>query len=219
MGLLVKNIAISMCFVFLVGCASKMTSDIIPPQERQFEDSRVYNSGYEAVWKAVVQSIGSSFFVLENIQKESGIMSLSFSASAPGDYIDCGSVHEYGNIGPNKLDYTFISTSPRVTRKVVSPNGIPGDVVRTCTLNGKANILVQAIGAKQTRVTVKARYVFSLTNLVALYGAPYPMKVDNSMTFTGKEVGEFPGVERSILCKSKGVLEASILDGISRELR
>ena len=75
-------------------CADKVNVDIAPPQTYDFQDSKIYNYSYDRVWDAVVKAVGSSYFVLENIEKDSGILSLSFSSQQPKNYIDCGHIKE-----------------------------------------------------------------------------------------------------------------------------
>lgn len=202
------------------GCAGKVTTEFVRPEEHPIMESKVYNYPYEKVWKAVVQSIGSSYFVLENIEKDSGILSLSFAAQNPGDFVDCGVVKEHGTVVMRAYDNTFAGTASNIQRKFVTDQGVPGEMIRSCSLSGKANVLVQSLGPKQTRVTIRTRYVFTLTNMVMPYGAPAPVKMEATMNFTGSEVGTFPDTNKlqSLQCRSRGTLEISILDGIEKGL-
>lgn len=109
----------------LCGCASKIDTQLTPPQEYQIENSKVFHQPYDKVWRATVESIGESFFVLENIEKHSGIMSLSFFAKEPADFIDCGTVHDNGNIFGREYSNTFKENSSSVYRKMLLVNGKP----------------------------------------------------------------------------------------------
>lgn len=199
------------------GCAGKINSNKIPPSEYDVQETKIYNKPYDSVWKAVVQSIGSSYFVLENIEKDSGILSLSFSAQTPDDIIDCGMIEETGTVYMKKYELKYKGTANNITKTVLTDNGLTGTALRKFSVSGKSNILVKSVGSKSTQVTVKTRYVVELKYNVLLQGALAPIQTHNSMQFTGKEIGTF-NVPGSMTCRSKGTLERSIFDGIEKSL-
>lgn len=207
---------LALIFAMGAGCAGKMTTTLTPPENHAVVDSRIFNKPYDTVWKAVVQSIGSSFFVLDNIEKDSGILTLSFSTQDAGDYIDCGFVHKSGTVQMEKQNFTYPGTANNYAYRDVWDNGVPVQILRKCSLSGKANILVQRLGANETKVSVKTRYIFSLANTVQPNGG-FPQNFDVTMQFTGSEVGTFDARD-SIQCRAKGTLEKLILDDIAKQL-
>lgn len=216
----VWNCLLVMGIVFGGGCASKITTDMTPPQEYTVQETKIYDKSYDKVWKAVVESIGSSYFVLENIEKDSGILSLSFSAKAPKDFIDCGSITESGVVQMQNYKLTYDGTETNIVKKIVTNQGVPGESLRKFSLVGKSNILVKSVNKNETRVTVKTRYVVELEYTYYIQGALAPMKTLNTMNFTGNEIGKFDTNMniQSLQCRSKGTLEKSIFNGIEKVL-
>lgn len=210
-----------LALVFIVafggGCAGKINTNITPPNDYDVQETKIYNKPYDIVWKSVVQSIGSSYFVLENIEKDSGILSLSFTTQTPEDLIDCGTIEESGTVQMQKYNLKYKGTDNNITRTVISDNGLIGTALRKFSVSGKSNILVKSIGTKSTQVTVKTRYIVELRYNIFIQGAVAPIQTNHSMHFTGKEVGTF-NVQNSMMCRSKGTLERSIFEGIEKSL-
>lgn len=212
---------LAMCVALGGGCSiNKISMDMTSPPEYDIQETKIYRKPYDKVWKAVVESIGSSYFVLENIEKDSGILSLSFSTQTPKDLIDCGTVIETGTIQMQKYSLTYDGTETNLVKKLVTKNGIPGESLRKFSLSGKANVLVQSVGKNETKVTVKTRYVVELGYTHYIQGALAPVKTLNTMHFTGKETGQFDTNMNipSLQCRSKGTLEMSIFNGIEKHL-
>lgn len=198
-------------------CADKVNVDIAPPQTYDFQDSKIYNYSYDRVWDAVVKAVGSSYFVLENIEKDSGILSLSFSSQQPKNYIDCGHIREYGTIQMEKYELEYDGADSSVLRRVANPQGIPCTAHRALSLSGKSNILVSKISKNKTQVMIRTRYIAELLYTVNIYGH-LPEVIKNTIVFTGKEVGNVGGNKNNMQCRSKGILESSIFESIEQRL-
>lgn len=209
------------------GCGAKIDTTITPPSEHAVANSRTFNASYDKVWKATIASIGESFFVLENIEKDSGILSLSFSVKTPNDYIDCGSLSESGNLeGGKKYDNFFLGAETPVTR-FIAFNGQSAPCYREVSLSGKSNIIVEKTGKNSTTVKVNTRYVVDLTNNVtylimlnAFQSVSRTEAIKNQMVFTSHETGIFSNMpkENSMQCRSRFTLEQQILDAIQEKL-
>lgn len=207
-------LVLALVFAICAGCGT-IQRNTTPPPDYQAEDSRVFNQPYEKVWQAVVQSVGSSFFILDNIQKDSGILTLSFSVQDPNEYIDCGIMNTQGTglYSSRSISIPWASAGP-----YVEPNPHPTlgviNLVHSNTLSGKVNILVQKLGAKQTKVSIKTRYVLVHTGIVQETGT----HASHTMSFNGNETGKFSNSPNSIVCKSRGTMDKMILDNIAKEL-
>jgi predicted small lipoprotein YifL len=103
------------------------------------------NRPYDEVWKSLIQYSASEFFAIDNYEKDSGLITLDFGASSPSEFITGG-------------DWTF--TAPNFN--------FAGDYVefmekyRNASLNGRMNIVVIPIDDSTTRVSVNARYIFTV---------------------------------------------------------
>lgn len=222
------GLAMAVVMAFGAGCSAKLETTFEPPQEYPIDNSRIFNASYDVVWKATIDSVGSSFFVLENIEKDSGILSLSFSVKKPSDYVDCGVVSQKGKDYYGKeYQTTFLGAETPVKRMIVLPDRQMWPVYREITLSGKANILVQALSKNTTKVSINTRYVLDLVNTVSYQvyvggfsTIPQSQTIKQQMSFTGNELGQIPGAptDQVLKCYSKFTLEQQILDGIEAKL-
>jgi hypothetical protein len=206
------------------GCAAKIDSTFTQPEELKIDNSRVYNESYDKVWKAVVDSVGQSFFILENIEKDSGIMSISFVSKEPNKYIDCGNITDFGSVYGKKYEISYAGAAPLVTRKIVSQTGVAFDVIRAVEVGGKANITVNKLGEKTTKVTVTTRYIVRITQAgdepipsPGFGQIMRPVLIRDELSFTGSEAGMLAS-RNGMVCRSTMELEQAILNGITKKL-
>lgn len=209
------------CCSVIIGCSSKINSNYSQPNEYTESTTRIFNASYDKVWKAAVDSIGKSFFVLENIEKDSGIMSLSFSSKNPSDFIDCGTTVDSGKLHGKDYSLSYSNTDTHLM-KWLTLNDIPVQCARGLKFNGKSNIIVNKISTDKTSVNVNTRYIVALTYTCSL---PYQVgfntfykeqSVNYEMVFTGNERGTFE--QGGMSCVSKKTLEKNILDNIEKHI-
>ena len=219
-------LALVMVMALGVGCSVvKIDSTVTPPSEHAVVNSRTFNAPYDKVWKATITSIGESFFVLENIEKDSGILSLSFSVKKPNDYIDCGSISESGNLNLREKYSNFFLGAETPVKRFVEFNGQAVPCYREIFLSGKSNIIVERTGKNSTNVKVNTRYIVDLVNNVTYFvpinayrGVHRTEAVKNQMAFTSHEIGSFSNYETGLKCRSRFTLEQQILDAIEAKL-
>jgi len=122
----------------LVGCSSG--SYIPPTVSSDLASSTVVSKSYDETWNDLIEYSGSTFFAIENFEKESGLITLSFGASQPSSYASGGYFEN-------------------------AATGFKGDWVDYiaqfgASLSGKMNVVVREVSAGETKVTVNARYIF-----------------------------------------------------------
>ncbi len=132
-----------------------------PAASGSAEDSqREIDLSYDEVWERLVQFTAGTYFGIDNFEKESGLMTLSFGAEDPGRFVDGG---------------RWKSTAPAFEGNYVDylaryQNG---------QLTGRMNIVVTELASNRTRVRVNARYVFS-----SVVVDPYTsQRITNSWSF------------------------------------
>jgi len=144
-------IYVSVCVLplLLAGCISSK-SIYKPPTHESFQQlyTNEFKKPYNEVWDALINYSASTFFGIENFEKESGLLTLSFGASNPQEYITGGYWKTDVVYGINELHFE----GDYVEYLTLYQNG---------TLVGKMNIVVKKIDDNNTRVVVNARYVFS----------------------------------------------------------
>lgn len=181
----------------------------------------------QEVWDTVVKNLAKSFYMINNIEKESRIINVSFSTDKPGDYIDCGAITINTDIpgcngetrrSENRRYLTAYSTKYIVGWQYPGMYGIPAPAVsyitRNTSLEGRINIYIAPQG-NGTLVTVNTRYVFSV-NLYIDYINCAP--AGNSIG-SGKDSKNFQcsfdtknsGHYQDATCVSNGELEKRIL--------
>lgn len=121
--------------------------------------SKVIDKTFDNVWDALINYAAGTFFGIDNFEKESGLLTLSFGASNPEDYITGG----YWKTDILYGTYELHFEGDYVEYLSLYQNGI---------LTGKMNIVVRKISETSTQAVVNARYVFS-TNSVDAQGMSY----------------------------------------------
>ncbi|UUZ73433.1 hypothetical protein LP415_09480 [Polaromonas sp. P1(28)-8] len=91
---------------FLAGCAGKV--DYIRPTTKATPGSnvKILNRPREAVWTAAVPELGKRFFVINNLDKASGLINISYSGD-PEKYIDCGRITSFVKNAKGERTYEF----------------------------------------------------------------------------------------------------------------
>jgi hypothetical protein len=139
-----KTLALAaLAALILSGC----TASYAPPVRTEIDpsmNSRIVNRSFDETWQTLIEYAASTFFGLDNYEKDSGLLTLSFGSSNPSQFVDGGN---------------WKSTSPKFEGNYVDymARHLGG------RLDGKMNIVVVPIDDENTKVTVNARYVFTAT--------------------------------------------------------
>ena len=73
----------------------KLTENVgkyIPPNiyDSILKNSVITNKNFDETWSSVIDFVNDSFFKIENREKDSGLLTLSFGSKEPENFIDCG---------------------------------------------------------------------------------------------------------------------------------
>jgi hypothetical protein len=136
-------------FSFSVGCSSSAIYK--PPLENNSitNYSKVVNKSFDETWDALISYSASTFFAIDNFEKASGLITLSFGSSEPERFITGG----YW-----KYDYSYGATQLHFEGDYVKY----GATYQNGELNGRMNIVVRKVDESNTKVTVNAKYVYSV---------------------------------------------------------
>ena len=75
----------------IIGCAGKL--QYFPPQTNPTLNNEVtINKSKEDVWKYLIPMLGKQFYVINNLDKNSGIINVSYGGD-PEKYVDCGRIY------------------------------------------------------------------------------------------------------------------------------
>jgi hypothetical protein len=196
----------------LSGCAGKF--EYTPPtkQEKPIENSKIINKPKDIVWNNAIAQLGKQFFVINNMDKSSGFMNISFSAD-PEQYIDCGNISSYVKNARGERTYNFPASKASQTYEIfeMEPTAILLRIERKMSMEGRINLVFEEIGKNQTRVTSNIKYIVTKEGQSRPMNGAYPQNFKDTVSFNTNQIGVFPAPTK---CISTGKLEKEILDAI-----
>ena len=156
--------------VALSGCATQgvSTLDYTPPVPVQVNNEKSVSRPQSAVWDELVRELSKSFFVINNIERESRIINVSFNSNAPKEYVDCGRSRRTYREGEvvQTVEYAAAESSEfKVAGKQPNPNfSTYANLRRQTSLEGRSNIYVAPDRAdpNKTLISVNTRYVLTV---------------------------------------------------------
>ena len=196
-----------------------------------FPNSKVANKTFSAAWDELVSNLSSSFFVINNVDKESRLINMSFSTS--GDltkYLDCGeTTRDFSFMGESQT-YKYNVASKSFSKSVGTwgpYNNLAAiySTTRTPKLDGRMNVYVAPKNTNETNIKVNVRYILSVdisSDIVQYNGFGQPMGSQRSdrtssnwMSFNTGQIGEVTERGQLVKCVPTGELEKEILDLVS----
>jgi hypothetical protein len=219
-------------FLTLAGCATVTPSDFgyAPPGgDSVVKNESLVSSSFDETWDRLVARLSSSFFVINNIDKASRLINVSFTTEEPQQYLNCGTTtRHFEHLNENR-DYSY-PVAGSSNFKVVAKGGpyhnlaIVGEIARRVSLEGRINVYVAPVDKSGTRVLVNAKYVMTIhtTGVATQYtafGTPNASEriPDSNHTIslsttepTTKDLGTAQQAQL-VKCESTGVLESKLL--------
>ena len=188
--------------LFISSCAM-MSAKYNPPNNASVEAeySAFVGKPFEDSWRDLVDYASSNFFAIENFEKDSGLMTLSFGTDQPSRYVDCGHWESSGG-------YTF--SGPYIDYLVKRFDA---------TVSGKMNILVKKDQPESTLVRVHARYVIGVPAMTTPGGTRIESETwvfDTGSSAQKVVSNPAPGTRAERICQPTYFAERAILDAIKR---
>jgi len=135
---------------FIQGCSTiRPVMTYSPPLKNQNQENytRTINKNFNDTWNSLISYVSGTFFGIENFEKESGLITLSFGSSEPEKFVTGGQWKIVPNdINVEKFDGDYVEYMTKYE------NG---------KLLGKMNIVVKKIDSTHSMVTVNAKYYFT----------------------------------------------------------
>ena len=193
--------------VFLLGCDSKY--EYTKPSSTLFKNnSIIVNKSREDIWDKIIPKIGKTFFVINNLDKDSGLINISYSGD-PEEYVDCGQIHSYIKNLAGQRTYNFPSSRAYQEYEYME-GGYLYHIKRKMDLEGRINIILEEIAPTQTQVTINTKYVLTKTITSQILGSQYyPATQTYTTTFVSGQEGKC--TSGIMICKATGGLEREIL--------
>lgn len=217
--------------VFLTGCATQGVSTFkySDSPQVQVKNEVVVSKPYSQVWDSLVKEFSKSFYVINNIDKESRIINLSFSSSSPAEYVDCGKTHRTYTQG-EKVEVFDYEVAGSAQFKVAA-NSQPQPafsyyymIRREPSLEGRSNIYIapEENNPNNTTITVNTRYI--ITTKIKAEGFAQHVNGNvfsqgrvpdetTTVSFNTNQIGQIEiGNGEKLTCFTKGKLEKEILE-------
>lgn len=203
----------SMRLTFLLlaaaGCSGRM--QYLPPETGpDISTSKVVPASRDAVWQRAVAELGKVYFAINVSDAAGGLLNISFTGD-PAEYLDCGRiVSDVKNLaGARSYDFPAATRSQRYE---VMDSGRLFSVQRSLALEGRANVVVERLAARSTRISVNAEYVLTRKLTANRTGTDETTERSDRITVTSTSPASFPAAGTdAVACRSTGKLESEIL--------
>ena len=220
----------------LSGCATQgiSSSSYTDGTKTKITNETTVDGTYSAVWDTLVRDLAKSFYVINNIDKESRIINVSFNSTDADEYVDCGRSERTFAEGDKVERYNY-AVAAKSTFKVAAPRqehpAFANYAVffREPILEGRANIYIAPVSGdpNRTTITVNTRYVLN----IRVKGEAFAKHISGGIqsrgrvpedtytyTFnTGTSASKDGGNGVTVTCFSKGKLEAEVLAFLSKK--
>lgn len=207
------SIAAAIVGLSLGGCAGQITYR--PPVAQSPTITKIVNAPLDQVWAKSVPALSKEFFVINNIDKASGLINVSYSGD-PAKYVDCGYLHSYVKNARGERNYDFPVAAPSADYEAMV-NETLYRVHRSMSLDGRVNLIFEADGAK-TKVTANTRYVLTRKLSILQAGTQIPQGVEDQIAFNSNGNASFPSLVvdmgEATTCRANGELEADVLNAV-----
>lgn len=186
------------------GCATS-TTNYTPPTETRVVNTKFVNKPFDVVWDGLVKELSGDFFVINNIDKNSRLINISFSSQRPSEFVDCGITFRTFKNARGDQSYMY-KTADAANFTAANDQGHVFNLRRTSRLEGRTNIYVAPEGAG-TNITVNTKYVISISMAAtAIDGRPagtenFIFDPSTKQTFSNG----------SVTCAAMGAIEERIL--------
>ena len=158
-----KFISYLVMTILLSSCAiekEKLTENIgkyVPPKidDTNFKSSLITNKNFDETWTSVIDFVNDSFFKIENIEKDFGLLTLSFGSKEAEKFIDCGD-----------FEYTLFFTGEEFKGSYIDYAKKSGLLA---VLEAKMNINIEKIDNESTKISINTNYTYSTQHALGYY--------------------------------------------------
>jgi hypothetical protein len=192
----------------LTGCASSSV-DYQPPASKPVANTKEVSAPFDQAWDALVRQLSSDFFVINNIDKNSRLINISFSSQRPSEFVDCGTTKRTFDNARGKRNYSYV-TADSANFAVTNPQKLAFDISRKTKLEGRVNIYV-APTASGTSLAVNTKYALTVSSTAVNFDGTPGGNGSNTFDFSTKQGYN----EQDLSCYAKGTLEQRILSMVN----
>lgn len=227
-----KVCVIAVTAILFSGCATQGISNFkyTDNAPMQVNNEIVVSKPQSQAWDILVKELSKSFYVINNIDKESRIINVSFSSNSPAEYVDCGKSHRTYTQGDKTevYDYDVAGTAEfKVATTHQEHPAFANYIIfrREPILEGRSNIYAapDEKDKSKTIITVNTRYIWTVKVKGEVFAQDVRGNVfsrgrlpeeTTTVMFNTNKPGQHKdgGLNLKMTCFSKGKLEREILD-------
>lgn len=209
-----KLIFLAVAALVIGGCAGKVEYTKPSTISTGKDNSIVIEKPRDIVWGSSVPELGKRFFVINNMDKDSGLINISYSGD-PEKYIDCGRISSFVKNLQGERTYDFPASSASKQYEIMV-NGQLANINRKMILDGRVNLIFEDISKTKTKVTANTKYVVQKHVIATPVGTSVPISFSDNISFNSGSSASFPGEKESqrTECVPTGELEREILSAI-----
>ena len=193
--------------IFFSSCAvekEKLTENIgkyVPPKidDTNFKNSVITKKNFDETWTSMIDFVNDSFFIIENLEKDSGLLTLSFGSKEVEKFIDCGD-----------FEYTLFFTGEEFKGSYIdyAKSGL------LAVLEAKMNINIEKIDNQSTKIRLNTKYTYSTQHALGYYdpklNQTYSFESDGYQTID--VINPIKGSIPTRTCKSTNFAENTIFN-------
>ena len=197
--------------IIIAGCAGKI--DYVRPSLTEVAlRPKVIDKPRDAVWNASVPELSKQFYIINNLDKSSGLINVSYSGN-PEDYIDCGRIISYVKNSRGERTYDFPAARAHQEYEQLNDKGL-FFIERHMSLEGRINLIFEEISPTSTKITANTRYVLTRQQTARNAANNFPQSRTDAISFNSGGGASFPAHAggQAVECISTGKLEREILD-------
>ena len=128
----------------------------IPPNidDTNFKNPVITNKNFDETWTSVINFVNESFFKIESLEKDSGLLTLSFGSKEAEKFIDCGD-----------FEYTLFFTGEEFKGSYIdyAKSGL------LAVLEAKMSINIKKIDNESTNISINTNYTYSTQHALGYY--------------------------------------------------
>ena len=201
-----------------------------PLQAETVTNEAVVRLPFSDTWDRLIGQLAKSFFVINNVEKASRMINVSFSTDKPEEYVDCGTSERTFQYAKESQTYRYPVAGSSTFKALGHWNNgyyylpLIDYMSRKLSLEGRINISV-APKEQNTIVTVNTRYILTARvsgqrQLINGYGVPFRERISlpettDSVSFNTGQIGsaDWGGEQepQHVKCRSTGKIETEIL--------
>jgi hypothetical protein len=199
--------------IAVAGCAGKVDY-VRPTKPATITNIKIIDKPRSVVWDSAIPELGKKFYVINNLDKSSGLINISYSGD-PQSYIDCGRITSYVKNARGERTYDFFGAKAQQTYEIMNGNGL-FFIDRKMSLEGRVNLIFEEIDSDTTRVTANTKYVVTRSGTVRSAANQFAQPFSDTVSFNSGGSALFPASSdgKATECVATGELEREILSAL-----